>query len=56
MTPGTDNQTLDGISKKWIKQSSTELRAGKYEFDNMRRVYIEKPDGSQRPLTISQPA
>jgi retron-type reverse transcriptase len=55
MTPGTDNQTLDGISKKWIKQASTELRARKYEFVNMRRVYIGKPDGSQRPLTISPP-
>lgn len=31
------------------------LKAGKYEFSSMRRVYIGKSDGSQRPLTISPP-
>lgn len=55
MTRGSNGETLDGISRDWIEQTSTKLRSGKFEFSNMRRVYIGKSDGSQRPLTISSP-
>ena len=55
MTRGASSETLDGIDKNWIEQTSMKLRAGKFEFSSMRRVYIGKPDGSRRPLTISPP-
>jgi group II intron reverse transcriptase/maturase len=55
MTKRGTNETLDGMSNQWILETSAKLKAGKFNFSNMRRVNIKKADGSMRPLTISSP-
>jgi group II intron reverse transcriptase/maturase len=55
-TPGTDLTTLDKIDFNWFTKVSKELKAGKYRFKLVRRVYIPKPGKKgERPLTISSP-
>jgi len=55
MTKGGSNETLDGINITWFEETSKKLRAGKFKFSEMRRAYIKKKDGKERPLTISSP-
>ena len=55
MTPGADEETLDGISRDWFRKASLALRSGNYTFGRSRRVEIAKPKGGTRPLTISNP-
>jgi group II intron reverse transcriptase/maturase len=58
MSPGGDSgrETLDGIDKKWFKQTSKELLDGTYRVKPLRRVMIEKPGKTEkRPLTIGSP-
>lgn len=55
MVRGSDQQTLDGISRSWFAESSKMLREEKYRFKPARRVYIPKPNGKKRPLGISSP-
>lgn len=55
MTPGTDNETLDGISNKLIDTIIGELRTQKFEFKPVRRVYIPKSNGKLRPLGVPSP-
>ena len=52
---------VDGVSIEWIreygvakylKELGTLLRAKRYRPDRIKRVYIPKPDGRQRPLGI----
>jgi RNA-directed DNA polymerase len=53
---GVDGQTFDDIAAyglvRWLSELTDELHKKTYRPQAVRRVYIPKPDGKQRPLGI----
>jgi group II intron reverse transcriptase/maturase len=52
MTPGPDAETADGMTLGKIERIIDALRHERYRFKPVRRVYIPKKDGKQRPLGL----
>jgi len=55
MTPGSDDETLDGFSVRLIKELSEQLRTEKYRPKPVRTTYIPKANGKKRKLGIPSP-
>ena len=54
LTPGTDPaDTVDGMSLKRIDTIITDLQAGTYQWKPVRRTYVPKRNGKQRPLGVN---
>ncbi len=57
-SPGVDGQTIQSITAKpenrqqWLEQLQREVQTKTYRPSPVRRVYIPKPNGGQRPLGI----
>jgi group II intron reverse transcriptase/maturase len=52
MTPGPDAETADGMTLGKIDRIIDALRHERYRFKPVRRHYIPKKDGKQRPLGL----
>ncbi|MGI5180122.1 reverse transcriptase/maturase family protein [Dactylosporangium sp. CA-152071] len=53
MTSGVDGKTPDGMSLDVIREIIGRLRAERYRFAPVRRVYIPKKNGTRRPLGLT---
>jgi group II intron reverse transcriptase/maturase len=52
MTPGASDETADGMSEGKIDLVIKEMRAERYRFAPVRRVFIPKKNGKLRPLGL----
>lgn len=52
MTAGVDGKTIDGAGLQLIRDAIADLKASRYKPLPVRRAYIPKPNGKQRPLGI----
>ena len=51
-TPGVDGLTMADMENEQVNRLSEELKAGTYQPQPVRRVYIPKRNGKLRPLGI----
>src|SRR6266581_4637755 len=52
MTPGTDEETLDGFSLEVIQGMIQEMKTEQFHFRPVRQQFIPKPNGKMRKLGI----
>ena len=52
MTPGADQETVDGMSLAKIGRIIDALRHERYRFKPVRRIHIPKKNGKTRPLGL----
>lgn len=52
LTPGTEDDTVDGMSLKRIRQVIEQLRYERFRFRPSRRIRVPKKSGGERPLSI----
>jgi group II intron reverse transcriptase/maturase len=52
MTPGVDKETIDGFKWETIEKLIEDIKFERYHPKPVRRVYIPKKNGSQRPLGV----
>jgi group II intron reverse transcriptase/maturase len=52
MTPGTDEETLDGFSLEAIREIIREMRSEQFQFKPVRTTFISKANGKMRKLGI----
>src|SRR5260370_25157857 len=52
MTPGTDEETLDGFSLASIREIIQEMRTEQFRFRPVRQQFIPKSNGKMRKLGI----
>ena len=52
LTPGTEDDTADGMSLKRIRSIIKELRQERFRFRPSRRTYVPKENGGTRPLGL----
>jgi group II intron reverse transcriptase/maturase len=52
MTPGSTDETVDGMSLRKIDRIIEALRTERYRWTPVRRVYIPKSTGKRRPLGL----
>lgn len=52
MTPGINDDTVDGMSVDKIDHIIEAIKAERYRWNPVRRTYKKKPNGKQRPLGI----
>jgi group II intron reverse transcriptase/maturase len=52
MTPGTDEETLDGFSLEAIREMISEMKTEQFCFKPVRQQFIPKPNGKMRKLGI----
>jgi len=52
MTPGTDEETLDGFSMETIQTIIQEMRTEQFCFKPVRTIFIPKANGKMRKLGI----
>jgi group II intron reverse transcriptase/maturase len=55
VTPSIDDETMDGINRKWFDDTAKKMRNGMFAFRPSRRIYIPKKSGGERPLAIPSP-
>jgi len=52
LTPGVDGNTIDGTSPSRLGKIKAEVLSGRFQWSDIKRVYIPKGGGKQRPLGI----
>jgi len=52
LTPGTENDTVDAMSLKRIRDIIEALKSEQFRFRPSRRIQIPKKSGGKRPLSI----
>lgn len=52
MTPGSDGKTADGFGMGTIKRYIADLKASRYKPQPSQRTYVEKANGTMRPIGI----
>nr|AYE93200.1 hypothetical protein C0995_000022 [Termitomyces sp.] len=55
MTPGSDNETLDGFSLEIVETMVQSLKDETFQFKPVRREHIPKKNGRMRPLGVPSP-
>ena len=50
MTPGTDEETLDGFSLETIQEIIHEMKTEQFRFKPVRTTFIPKANGKMRKL------